>query len=74
LKEPPIYIGADTIMFEKISLIRYPSIAAEYGISGTVFISFIIDKNGKTSNHRVFSGIIGYGCDEEALKIEKYTR
>jgi TonB family protein len=50
--------------------IVYPEQAKENGISGKVYITFTIDSNGKTSNHRVTKGI-GSGCDEEALRVVK---
>ena len=71
LDRPPIYIGADIVMFEKlVKIIQYPQAATEYGISGKVYISFMVDKNGKTSNHSILKGL-GYGCDEEALRVVK---
>lgn len=38
------------------------------GIKGRVFATFIIDTIGNVSNIRVLKGI-GYGCDEEALRV-----
>ncbi|MCD4697540.1 MAG: TonB family protein [Bacteroidales bacterium] len=48
--------------------IRYPEEARKNGISGTVFITFVIEKDGKVTNAKVLRGI-GGGCDEEALKV-----
>ena len=48
--------------------IKYPPIARENGITGTVYVNFIIDKEGKVSQAKVLRGI-GGGCDEEALRI-----
>jgi len=71
LEREPLYIGGDAMMYYSISrIIRYPRAARENGTSGKVFIAFIIDVNGKTSDHRVERGI-GSGCDEEALKVVK---
>jgi periplasmic protein TonB len=48
--------------------LRYPQRAAEIGIQGTVFVSFVIDTEGNVTQTKVLRGI-GYGCDEEALRI-----
>lgn len=55
-----------------LASLRYPEIAKENGISGTVFVSFKLDKKGNVSNIRVLRGI-GGGCDEEAIRIIKLT-
>jgi len=71
LDRPPLYIGGSALMFETIfKSIQYPQQARENGISGKVYITFTVDNNGKTSTHRVTKGI-GYGCDEEALRVVK---
>jgi protein TonB len=48
--------------------LRYPGIAAENGIRGKVFLSFVIERNGNLSNIKVLRGI-GSGCDEEAVRV-----
>lgn len=47
---------------------QYPAEAAEAGISGRVFISFIIETDGQIRNVCVLKGL-GYGCDEEAARL-----
>jgi TonB family protein len=46
----------------------YPSDAVKRGISGTVFVQFVISETGKVSNAKILRGI-GGGCDEEALRV-----
>lgn len=71
LDRPPLYIGGSTAKIESAPIKpKYPKKAIEKKISGKVYVSFIIDTTGKAINHRVISGI-GYGCDEEALRIVK---
>lgn len=43
---------------------NYPSMAIEYGIQGTAYIHFVVDKNGKVKNVEVMKGL----CD--AVKKE----
>lgn len=50
--------------------LRYPVPASENGISGRVFIHFIVEKDGSLSDIRVVKGI-GFGCDEEAVRVLK---
>lgn len=61
-------IGGMTAMIEAIqSKVVFPYEAKTKGITGKVFIEFIIEPDGTTSNHKVIKGI-GGGCDEEALR------
>ncbi|WP_316736694.1 energy transducer TonB [Pedobacter aquatilis] len=50
--------------------LRYPYQAQEAGTQGKVFISFVVEKDGSISNVNLIRGI-GFGCDEEALKVIK---
>ena len=50
--------------------LHYPDSAKQLGISGTVYVSFLIDTKGKVSNIKVLKGI-GGGCDEEAIRVVK---
>jgi TonB family protein len=71
LDRPPLYIDGTEGLNHFIFLnLRYPAMAQESGISGKVEITFTIDSEGKTSNHRVTYGI-GSGCDESALRAVK---
>ena len=48
--------------------IKYPEEAKDKGVSGRVFISYVIEKDGSVSSAKVMRGI-GGGCDEEALRV-----
>jgi protein TonB len=50
--------------------LRYPSQAMDAGISGKVWVSFIVEKDGHLSNITVERGA-GYGLDEEAARVLK---
>jgi periplasmic protein TonB len=47
---------------------KYPQMARESGISGTVYVTFVVNKNGQISDVKVLRGI-GGGCDEEAVRV-----
>lgn len=48
--------------------LRYPSLARNKGIEGTVYVAFTVDASGRVLNPEVVVGI-GGGCDEEALRV-----
>ncbi|HEY0245578.1 MAG TPA: TonB family protein [Mucilaginibacter sp.] len=50
--------------------LRYPSEAMDKDVSGKVWVSFIIEKNGHLSSLVVEKGA-GYGMDEEAMRVLK---
>jgi protein TonB len=50
--------------------ITYPKTAKESGIQGTVYITFVVEKDGSITNVKVLRGI-GGGCDEEAVRVIK---
>lgn len=67
----PEYIGGDYARNNMLAEnIIYPQKATENGIQGTVYISFIIEKDGAVSNVNILRGI-GGGCDEEAVRVVK---
>ncbi|MCZ4223285.1 energy transducer TonB [Pedobacter rhodius] len=50
--------------------LRYPYKAQEEGVQGKVFVSFVVEKDGSITDVQVLKGI-GFGCDEEAMKVIK---
>lgn len=50
--------------------LRYPSRAQDEGAAGKVFVSFVVEKDGSITDVSVIKGI-GFGCDEEAIKVIK---
>ncbi|MDJ1492031.1 energy transducer TonB [Cytophagaceae bacterium DM2B3-1] len=63
-------IGGDKALYSKL---LYPAKAKENNISGFVTIELTIDKNGIPKNPIVVKSL-GYGCDEEALRVIKEAR
>lgn len=53
--------------------LRYPKAALEARIEGKVLVAYEIDDNGFVHNPRVVKGI-GYGCDEEAVRVVSLLR
>ena len=50
--------------------LRYPAEAREKGIQGTVFVTFVVERDGRITNVEVVRGI-GGGVDEEAARVVK---
>lgn len=54
----PEFPGGQQKLMEYISgNVRYPRIAMENGIQGTVYIGFVVNENGETENIRVLRGV-----------------
>jgi len=65
----PEYIGGDKARMKFLmDNIRYPQFAMRRGIQGTVYLSFIVEKNGEVSNIKILKGI-GGGCNDEAIRV-----
>ena len=47
---------------------KYPAQARRMGVEGSVFVSFVIDKNGNISEPQVIKGISAE-CDKEAVRV-----
>jgi periplasmic protein TonB len=50
--------------------IIYPAVARENGIEGTVYVSFVVSKDGSIREVQLKRGI-GGGCSEEAIRVIK---
>jgi TonB family protein len=50
--------------------LKYPVAAQKANISGKVYTEFIVKKDGSVSDFKTLKGI-GYGCDEEAMRVIK---
>lgn len=71
VEEMPSFPGGEAKLFEYLGKnIKYPQIAKEAGISGIVYVTFVVDSNGNITEVQVLRGI-GGGCDEEATRVVK---
>lgn len=50
--------------------LRYPQQAQEEGVKGKVFVSFVVEIDGSITDVKVLRRI-GFGCDEEAMRVIK---
>ena len=70
VEDHPSFPGGDEALYQYLSTIKYPQMASESNVQGTVYISFIVEKDGSVTNVNLERGI-GMGCDEESLRIVK---
>jgi protein TonB len=67
----PEYPGGDEARLNFLrNNIKYPQMARETGIQGTVYVGFVVEKDGSVTQVKVLRGI-GGGCDEEAIRVTK---
>lgn len=69
VEDMPKYPGGDAALMQFLQKnIKYPQIAKENGISGVVYVSFIVDKAGKVTEVKVVRGVDTY-LDKEAVRV-----
>jgi len=69
VEEPAEFAGGEAARRKFLEdNMKYPQIAREMGIQGTVYLEFIVEPDGSLTNITVRRGI-GGGCDEEALRV-----
>ncbi|MDY0344580.1 MAG: energy transducer TonB [Lentimicrobium sp.] len=71
VEDQPSFPGGDAARIRYLQEnIKYPQMARESGIQGTVYVTFVVERNGAVTDVRVLRGI-GGGCDEEAVRVIK---
>ena len=68
VEEDASFPGGEAELMRYLAKTKYPQMAIEGGIQGTVLITFVVEKSGIVSNVSLLRGI-GSGCDKEAMKI-----
>ncbi len=69
VEEMPSFPGGEAALMKYLSSnTKYPAIAKDANIQGTVFVTFVVDTDGKVKDVRVLRSI-GGGCDEEAVRV-----
>lgn len=75
LKTPPTYPGGIQKFYEWLgTTIKYPAMAAEKNVQGTVYISFTIEKDGALTDIKSDGRKVGYGLEEEAIRVMKLSK
>lgn len=69
VEQQPEYPGGMDALRSFLSRnLQYPRPAASAGVSGRVFVSFVVNTDGSLTDIQVLKGI-GFGCDEEAVRV-----
>ncbi|MEI6434621.1 MAG: M56 family metallopeptidase [Bacteroidota bacterium] len=71
VEKKPSYQGGEQ-GYQKflVENIKYPEAAIKNSVTGTVYVTFVIEKDGAVTDVKVLKGI-GSGCDEEAVRVVK---
>ena len=71
IEQMPGFPGGEEKMYKFLAKnIKYPTFEKENGIQGIVYVSFIIEADGKISEAKVIKGVKnGPGLDQEALRV-----
>ncbi|MFN4124105.1 MAG: energy transducer TonB [Flavobacteriales bacterium] len=69
VEQMPEFPGGEEELFKYLSKnIKYPAMARESGLTGTVYVTFVVEGDGKITDVKILRGI-GGGCDQEALRV-----
>jgi len=69
VEDMPDFPGGEDAMKKFLAEnIKYPDEAVRNNIQGTVYVSFVVQQDGKIVDTKVLRGV-GSGCDEEALRV-----
>ena len=71
VEQMPSFPGGEEELFKYLSKnINYPAMEKDNGISGTAYVTFVVDKDGKIKDAKIARGVRGGpGCDKEALRV-----
>ena len=67
-QQPEYPGGLDALRTFLSANLKYPRVATAAGVSGRIYISFIVNTDGTLTDIQVLKGI-GFGCDEEAVRV-----
>ncbi len=71
VEQDPEFPGGVEALYKFIqSNIKYPQLAKENNITGRVFVTFVVEKDGSVSNVKAARDI-GGGCGAEAVRVVK---
>ncbi|PSL47218.1 protein TonB [Chitinophaga niastensis] len=67
---PPSFPGGEDALMKYLGKsIRYPAVAQENGIEGTIYIQFVVDRDGNIKDVKTVGAAKGGGLEEEAARV-----
>lgn len=71
VEEEPKFPGGMEALYKYLGQnIKYPQLARENGITGKVYVTFVVEKDGSIANPKILRDI-GGGCGAEAIRVVK---
>jgi len=75
MENPPTYPGGIQKFYDWVgNTVKYPPMASENNVQGTVYITFTIEKDGSLTDVKVEGRKLGYGLDDEAVRVLKLSK
>ena len=75
MENPPMYPGGMQKFYDWVgSTLRYPAMATDNNIQGTVQVSFTIEKDGTLTDVKSEGRKLGYGMEEEAVRVLRLSK
>lgn len=68
VEQMPEFPGGQEKLNKFLLQIKYPRAARKKGVSGKVYVTFVVNSDGKIKNVKILRGL-GYGLDEEVLRV-----
>lgn len=71
VEQMPAFPGGDAALFGFVARnLKYPAIAVESNIQGTVIVQFVVEKDGSVGEVKVVKSV-DYNLDKEAVRVCK---
>ncbi|MCU0430056.1 MAG: TonB family protein [Cytophagaceae bacterium] len=68
--EDPEFVGGEDALISFLSKhLRYPNKAIKMGAEGTVYVSFVVEKDGSISGIKIKKGMVVEECNAEATRV-----
>ena len=68
VEQMPSFPGGEAELFRFLQDINYPKEARTKKVSGRIFVTFVVNKEGKLKDAKILRGL-GYGIDEEVMRV-----
>lgn len=69
---PPRFPGDQKAMQKFLQdNLKYPDAAADHQVSGHVTVQFMVKEDGSLADFGIVGDTLGYGCEQEALRVAK---
>lgn len=71
---PPSFPGGISQFYDFIAKsVKYPAEAVKNNVEGKVYLSYVVEKDGTLSDIQLAGKKLGYGTDEEAVRVLKLS-